>query len=51
MFKELFSMLKSDEHFGVSYEIEILKGLCAKSKGFKDTIRKIKRNKKLINGR
>lgn len=40
MFRELYNLLRSGDHYGVSEEIEILKGKYAKPNGVKDVINK-----------
>lgn len=50
MFREIFKMLIESNHYGVSEEIEILKGKYEKVNDYKDVINKYRRNKKMNNG-
>lgn len=50
MFRELFKMLIASEHYGISEDIEILKGKYEKVNDYKDVIKKYKRNKRMNNG-
>ena len=45
-FTHIYKMLKSDEYYNVSPEIEILKGEYIKISDYKDVLRKAKRKRK-----
>ena len=50
MFREVFKMLIASENYGLSEDIEILKGKYEKINDYKDVIKKYRRNNKMNNG-